>query len=126
MKGNYADLSPMKNPVNFICTKAIRAYLSDNTPIDEYIKSSESITDFITVRTVTGGAMWRGDYLGKAIRFYHSTDGDTITYKKNGNKVPTSDNCKPVMDLPDNIPNDIDYNWYIENTYKLLETLGVK
>ena len=60
------------------------------------------------------------------MRFYHSTDGDMLTYKKNANKVPTSDGCKPLMDLVDEKPIDIDYDWYVKNSKKLLLALGVQ
>jgi hypothetical protein len=62
--------------------------------------------------------MWQGEYLGKAIRFYHTAtpelQDNIITYAKNGNKVPNSLGCRPLMDLPENFPDDVDYNYYIE------------
>lgn len=122
-KGTFADLGLMKNPSDFICTKAIKAFLSYCTPIKETIESGE-ITDYLTVRRVNGGAVWKGVEQGKVIRFYHSTKGESIHYVTNGNKVPKSDGCKPIMDLPDTVPGDIDYDWYIEQTKKLLLSMG--
>ena len=64
------------------------------------------------------GARWRnkdGVLLGKAIRWYHSTATMTaIHYAKNNNKVPKSDGAKPVMNYPDKLPSDIDYQFYIQ------------
>ncbi len=73
---------------------------------------------------MTGGAVWREQYLGKAVRFYYSTDGDVITYKKNGNKVPKSDGAKPLMDLTDSLPDDLNHEWYIQEAEKQLQELG--
>ena len=57
-------------------------------------------------------------------------DGEEITFTspKTGksNKVAKSDGCMPVMDLPDAIPNDLDYSRYIEITIKALKDVGVE
>lgn len=75
-------------------------------------------------------AVWvksNGGYLGKVVRWYYATDGSTIHYKKSGNKVPMTDGCRPLMDLPkkNKIPKDLDYNWYYDYAYRMLEDLGV-
>ena len=78
------------------------------------------------VRRVTGGAKWQGELLGKAVRFYYSTADDRahIEYVKNGNKVAKSEGCRPVMDLPEETPRDIDRERYIEMAKKLLGEVG--
>ena len=124
-KGAYAIGGLMKNPSNNICVEAVMDYLTKDIAIEETIKSCDDVTKFLTVRKVTGGAIFKGDLIGGAIRYYHSVDGEVITYKKNGNKVPKSDGCKPLMDLPDSLPLDIDWQWYVENAYSLLNDLGV-
>lgn len=124
-KGAYAIGGLMKNPSNNICVEAVMDYLTKDITIEETIKSCDDVTKFLTVRKVTGGAIFKGDLIGGAIRYYHSVDGEVITYKKNGNKVPKSDGCKPLMDLPDTLPLDIDWQWYVENAYSLLNDLGV-
>ena len=63
-------------------------------------------------------------YLGKVVRFYYSTNGKTIFYKT-GNKVPKTDGAKPMMNLTDTIPKDLDYDKYIELCYEHLSDLGV-
>ena len=124
-KGFMATGGLMKNPTNIICVDAITAYLTNNTPIEQTIKGCEDVTKFISIRTVQGGAVWRNEYLGKAVRFYYSKGGDTITYKKNGNKVPRSDGAKPLMDLPESLPKDLNYQWYIDEAISMLGDLGV-
>lgn len=65
-------------------------------------------------------------YLGKAIRWYYAKNmTSSINYKLNGNKVPRSDNAKPIMDLPDDVPTDIDHDWYIKEAYSMLRDMGV-
>lgn len=64
-------------------------------------------------------------YLGKVVRWYYSINGKPIFYKT-GNKVPKTDGAKPMMDLTDYIPKDLDYDKYIQLCYEHLEDLGVK
>ena len=64
--------------------------------------------------------------LGKAIRWYHSTATMTaIHYAKNNNKVPKSDGAKPVMNYPDKLPSDIDYQFYIQEAKNIIKSTGV-
>jgi len=100
-------------------------YLVNDNDIESFIQNSDDVTKFLIVKTVNGGAVFRGEEVGKAIRFYHSTDGDSINYKKNGNKVPTSDGCKPLMNLPTKFPDDVDRVWYIKEAVKILGLIGV-
>tara|TARA_R110000803_G_scaffold116981_1_gene185535 strand:+ start:6330 stop:8099 length:1770 start_codon:yes stop_codon:yes gene_type:complete len=123
-KGVFAAQGLMKNPVASICVEAAKAYLITGRSIKSYIEGCKDIKPFITARRVTGGAVWRGEYLGKVVRWVYTTDGEAITYKKNGNKVATSDGATPVMDMPDEIPN-LDYNKYITMTEDILKSVGV-
>ena len=63
-------------------------------------------------------------YLGKVVRFYYSTDGKPIFYQS-GNKVPKSDGVKPLMELTDYIPKDLDYDKYLELCNEHLRDLGI-
>lgn len=65
-------------------------------------------------------------YLGKVVRWIRSTKSNTaIHYVKNGNKVPGSDNAWPLMELPDEFPDHIDYAYYISEAHNMLIDLGV-
>lgn len=66
----------------------------------------------------------KAKYLGKVVRWYYSVDGKTIFYKT-GNKVPKSDNSKPMMDLTDDIPKDLDYDKYLQLCEEHLKDLGI-
>ena len=123
-KGAFADPNIMKNPTNEICTTAVKQYLANGTPIEQTINDCDDIRKFINIRSVTGGAVWNDAYLGKAVRFYYSTQGNTIHYKKNGNKVPKSDGAHPLMCL-DDAPVGLNKQAYIDEAKSMLIDLGV-
>ncbi len=91
------------------------------TPFEETIESCTDITKFLTLRNVNGGAEFKGEKLGKAIRWYYVKGSkDTINYCTNGNLVPRSYGSKPLMNLPEEFPKDIDYEWYINEWVHLV------
>lgn len=131
-KGTYAYVgsagnSPLsRNPENFICIDALIKFLVDGVPVEQTVTSCNDITRFITVRNVRGGAVKSGNYLGKCIRWYISTEmKGEINYLTSGNKVPNSDHARPLMELPDELPTDIDFQFYIDKTKEMLSDLGV-
>jgi len=126
-KGAYGDPTPKKNAEYYIVFDAIKKYLLDKTPLEETIRACEDVREFIICRNVTGGGIWKEEYLGKVVRWYYSTHGEKIVSKKNGNKVAKSDNARPIMDLPfDNeIPGDLDIDYYIDLAIGHLKDLGV-
>ena len=81
---------------------------------------------FILAKSVKGGGQWRGQHLGKTVRWYYSTTGEPIRYISNGHKVAGSDGSQPVQTLPVALPADIDYAQYEAFAVKLLEVAGVK
>ncbi len=61
------------------------------------------------------------EYLGKTVRWYYAKGSTgSIRYQGSNNLVARTDGCKPVMTLPDELPDDIDYAWYEKETYDLL------
>jgi len=164
-KGAYANADLEKNVQTPIAYTAVKQYLLDGTPLIDTIKSCDDVKQFVSARTVTGGAIWskkipelypegweasltrnkritkkmedlkaklegkwvqeNGDYLGKVVRWYYSTKGNPIFYKKSGNKVPKSEGAKPMMDLKKKLPKDLDYNWYVNEAIELLKDVGV-
>lgn len=124
-KGVFANPGLSKNPANRICIEAATNFLVDGTPVRQTIIECDDIKQFVTVRTAKGGAVWRGEYLGSAIRWYRSVDGDEIVYAKNGNRVAGAASARPAMNLPDSLPDDLDFDWYEAETYKILDSIGV-
>lgn len=133
VKGDYAERGSAgdsvlsKNPVNLICRDAVVAFLTTGKPVAETIRNCRDIRRFLSVRTVKGGAVKDGQYLGKAIRWYQSVDvtGDII-YASNGNKVPSSDRCRPCMELPATFPEDVDFARYEAEAYEMLKEVGYR
>ena len=42
----------------------------------------------------------------------------------NGNKVPKSDGAVPLMVYPEEFPDNVDFDWYIEEANKILGHIG--
>lgn len=125
LKGVYSETNPKKNAVNEICIDAATAFIATGANITTTIKGCTKLQKFTTMRRVKGGGVKDGVYLGKIIRWYYSTEAQgEIVSAASGNKVARTDNAKPCMDLPDILPVDIDYDWYIAETYKILEEIG--
>lgn len=130
-KGAYSERgsawnSPIsKNPETLICSDAVQAFLTSKTPIEDTVRACQDIRRFVTVRNVRGGAHKDGWYLGKVVRWYYASDvRGTIQYIMSGNKVPNSDGAKPCMELPEELPNDINYEWYIDKAFGMLDDIG--
>lgn len=116
-----------KNPEAQICKTAVVEYLTKDVPLMTTIKACNDIREFVSVRKVSGGAVKDKTFLGKAIRWYYSTEeiGKIIISAK-GSKVPKSDGARPLMLLPKSMPADVDYIRYEEIAKDMLENLGVE
>lgn len=69
----------------------------------------------------------RPEYLGKVVRWYYSTMAPgPIVYAARNAVVSLSYGAKPCMTLPDTLPGDIDYRWYIDKAYSILEDVGYR
>jgi hypothetical protein len=65
------------------------------------------------------------EFLGKVVRWYYSTSAPgPIVYATNGNWVGMSYGAHPCMTLPDELPTDIDYGWYITKANAILDDVG--
>ena len=126
-KGIFAETDLSKGRQCPVVFTAIRQYLLDGTPLEETIRGEKDVNEFVLARRVAGGGVYKGEYLGKMVRWYWGTGGDTINYVTNGNKVPLSDGAVPIMNLPDGnvIPENLDYERYIEYAILNLKSIGV-
>lgn len=122
-KGIFTLNELSKNPQADICIEAVVAFLKDNVSVEKTISDCRDVRRFLNVRYVTGGAVYKGGYLGKVVRFYYAKNGASIHYAKNNNKVPKSDGSKPLMELTE-LPTDIDYVRYVREAEAILESLG--
>lgn len=65
------------------------------------------------------------EYLGKVVRWYYSNKAPgPIVYASNGNTVSLSYGARPCMNLPDEFPTDIDYEWYLSKAEAMLKDVG--
>jgi len=125
-KGVYGDTTLSKGRSTPIIYEAVRKYLLDGASLSKTITDCTDINQFVSARTVKGGGVYDGEYLGKMVRWYYSLESKGyISYKLNGNKVPKTDGCKPMMDLTNTIPKDLDYEWYVNEAVSALKDLGV-
>jgi hypothetical protein len=116
-----------KNPTATICTEAVTEMMISGTPVEKTIRMCDDVRKFVSIRTVKGGAVKDGVYLGKAIRWYYSTKASgEIIYALTGNKVSNSDGALPLMNLPDALPVDVDYDWYIRKAESILVDIGLQ
>jgi hypothetical protein len=126
-KGIYSPLSLRKNPTAGVCAAAVGQWLANGTPLLETIKNAP-FCDFISARNVTGGGQQGGEFLGKVVRWYQSTQPDLgpLLYAKNGNKVPKTDGARACMTMLDKTthPVDLDYNWYHCDAIKIAISVG--
>ncbi len=124
-RGSAGNSRLSKNPTALISSDAVLAFLTEGTPITQTVRACRDITRFVAVRTVKGGAVKDGVYLGKSIRWYYAAGEEgEIVYVSNGNKVPRSEGAKPLMDLPETFPEDVDYEWYETEADEILQEIG--
>ena len=130
--GIFAGDGIRKSPDNSIIRDAIFAFTKDGIGVEKTVYDCRDPFAFLTLRKVTGGAMKDGELLGGTVRWYRSTATNTaivsVTPNKSGthNQVAGSENGVPLMDVnPDIMPPDIDYQWYIDETYRVMAQIGI-
>ena len=123
-KGIFTETSLRKNPAGDIIRDAVVDYLVSGVAIEDTINACDDTRKFILARTVKGGAIWREQYLGRVVRWVHSTEGEAIRYESNGNRVPKSDMAWPMMEMGD-LPIHLDYPRYIDEACEVLKSLGI-
>ena len=130
-KGTYSERGSAlnsilsKNPETLICTDAVLQYLKNGVPVEKTIKQCRDVRRFVSVKNVKGGGEKNGLYLGKVVRWYYPKgEAGHIAYVGSGNKVGKTEGARPLMDLPDEFPNDINYDWYINESIEMLYDCG--
>lgn len=124
-RGSALNSILSKNPETLICADAVLQYLVNNVPVEKTVKECKDIRRFVAVKNVRGGGEKNGKYLGKVVRWYYpKNEAGHIAYVTSGNKVGKTDGARPLMDLPTEFPDDINYDWYIEEAISMLYDCG--
>lgn len=133
-KGYYAQSGPglpgssglKKNPLAEVTFDAVIAYITKGHDIEDYIHECEDIRKFVVVRQAKGGAVKAGQNFGRIVRWYYAK-GETGAFHdaQSGNTLSKSQGGKPIMELPDELPDDIDYAWYVAEAYAVLHDIGL-
>lgn len=113
-----------KNPQMTVCSDAAVNYLKEGTPIRDTVLGCNDPRAFVTLIKVTNGGVWRGNPLGRAVRYYWSTDGDPITTADGTRRIPKTEGARPMQELMDGRPPDADLLRYCEEAHRLLVDLG--
>lgn len=124
-RGSALNSVLSKNPETLILSDAVQAFLAHGVPVEQTITECTDMRRFVAIKKVTGGAEKDGVYLGKVVRWYYGI-GETgaIHRVSNANQVGKSEAATPCMDLPDELPADIDYDWYVNAAIEMLYDLG--
>ena len=82
------------------------------------------------MRKVSGGCVkvWgdgRTEYLGGNVRWYYGTDTGNMIYAKNGFLVADTEGAVPAMEMPQEMPQDLNRDWYYQRAIKTLATMGI-
>lgn len=125
-KGCFKPATIDKNPSAEICSLAVIEHLKSGVPIAEIICGCKDITKFVMVRRSTKGAEYKGQYLGKVVRWYYAKGCKDSVYTAGDKKnlIPLSEGACPLMVLPDSFPEDVDYARYEKECQKMLRSLN--
>ena len=125
-KGLFAGPSLSKNPSFSIVQDAVVELLSVGYPIEQYIRECTDLHRFTALRKVGfGGAIYRDDEVGSTVRWYNSTRGSPIQYRRDGKLVAGARHAALVNDFPDTMPSDVDYQFYIDKAFELIDGVGI-
>lgn len=121
-----AGLQARHDPTFDICSTAVVDYLMWGNDIEETVRGCSDFTQFIGVKQVQGGGFYDGQYLGKMVRWYHGEGAEHMfIHKADGSRVAGTLGAVPCMDLPDEMPDDVDFEWYVREAYARLDDIGL-
>jgi hypothetical protein len=128
-KGVFATTCLGAYPANAVAVEAVIKFIDGGHSLTSSIISCTDIRQFLRAQTVNGGATWNDKYIGDFVRFYYSTGGMAIktapTPDGKTRTVPYSPGSRPLSDLPDILPADINYAAYAMESLILLDSLGL-
>lgn len=123
-----AGLQDKHDPTYDICSTAVVNYLMNGDDIEKTVRRCADITQFVAVKQVgkSGAYTSDGDHLGKMIRWYMGEGVRDAIYTEDRKRVAGTTGAVPCLDLPDELPDDIDFDWYVREAYARLNDIGLK
>lgn len=130
-KGAFIDTWPdlRHTPSANIIATAVKRDIAEGVPIDRTVFECTDINQFVLTQNVSKDwtTRWNDQPLGNVLRFYKSTRPDAAPImrtpgegaKGNRGNVPDSDHCVPLEDIPDTVPPDLNYPWYVDQAKSL-------
>lgn len=115
----------MKNPQMTVCSHAVVRWLTDGVPLQDTVAACRDLRMFVTVVKVAGGAQWRGQPLGRAVRYIWSTNGSPVMYADGSKRVSKTEGARPLQELTDELPPDLDIVRYCEEAARMAADLGI-
>lgn len=124
-RGSALNSPLSKNPEYLVLNDALVAWIALGKRPEDTIAECNDIRRFIAAKNVRGGGHQDGQYLGKVVRWYMAEGHfGAINYTASGNQVGGTNGAMPLMELPDDIPADLNRAWYVERAYETLDKLG--
>lgn len=65
------------------------------------------------------------EYLGKVVRWYYAAGSQACIVTPQGGLVARTEGCRPLMELPDTVPADLDRAWYVTEARAMLDDMGI-
>jgi hypothetical protein len=124
-RGVKASYGLKKNPNMDVCNDAVMEFLKHGTPVETTIRNCQDIRKFVVVQRASGGGYKDGEFIGKWMRYYYADDTPGPIFRKDGARVGSSEGACPCMELPDELPDNIDYERYEREAYAILHDIGV-
>lgn len=113
---------------NAVILKALYAYLKDGTPPQEAVRQITNMADYCDYVQANKPFEIYADEksVGRVIRLYCVTANPQTITKRTPDKTITlfqGMNVRSAMVLPDIVPPDLDYDWYVNETQKMIDRL---
>lgn len=136
-------ISQYNNPLDYTAIRVVDGggiQYDDYTEVDDWVKVMEGYwkRQAWLDKGLTRAAVKRksrpkpakvgvgGEPFGRLARWYMTTQFlPPLSYVRSGNQVPKTEGGKVCMTLPTGLPEDLDLNWYIEETRTMLKDMGV-
>lgn len=128
-----------KNPMHLVCTEAVEKYLTQGVPVVSTVEACNDLNKFTCVGKGGGYSKNGGAYigvfvepdaepvaLGRACRWYYAQGSKgRIVRSHNGNTVSKTEGCRPLMELCEGLPPDLDRDWYTQEARSMLISMGI-